>query len=88
MIPTRKRYSATAFVRELNAVFGLSAEQQFRFRDLIDPEDWQEIAQVPDAYQDSRYLTGKRSALDQKIMESKDKTSKAMHMDTKPDLIR
>ena len=77
-----------AFVQKLNEVFGLSQGQQFRFRDLIDPEDWQEIAQVPDAYRDSRYLTGRLPALDERIHQSQEKTGKSRHADTKPDPIR
>ncbi len=55
------------FVQELNEVFKLDADNRFLVRDLIDPEDWQEIAQVQDAYQDMRYLTGKLPSLSAQI---------------------
>lgn len=44
------------FVRELNEV--LEMEKPFTVRQLIDPEDWQEIADVQDAYADERYTGG------------------------------
>lgn len=44
------------FVRELNEV--LEMEEPFMVRNLIDPEDWQEIAGVCDAYEDKRYIGG------------------------------
>lgn len=42
------------FVNELNAVFE-KTHYEIPLRTLIDPEDWQEIAKVEDAYTDSRY---------------------------------
>ena len=42
------------FVNELNAVFE-KTEYEIPLRTLIDPEDWQEIANVKDAYTDNRY---------------------------------
>ena len=41
------------FVKDLNTL--LDIKNPFRIRDLIDPEDWQEIADVCDAYEDVRY---------------------------------
>ena len=67
---TRKDFTAEKclqFIKELNEVFELDNDNQFRMMDLIDPEDWQEIAQVQDAYSDPRYLTGKLPALDSQI---------------------
>ena len=76
------------FAQELNKVFGLPEEQQFQLCKLIDPEDWQEIAQVQDAFQDSRYLTGKLPALKARLRESQDKINHATSTDRKPDPIR
>ena len=45
----------TEFVKELNNVFKLCGEELFTIKELIDPEDWQEIAGVYDAYKDERY---------------------------------
>lgn len=42
------------FVNELNEVFE-KTEYEIPLRTLIDPEDWQEIANIEDAYTDSRY---------------------------------
>jgi hypothetical protein len=42
------------FVADLNAVFDLQ-DDKFLLKSLIDPEDWQEIANVNDAYSDIRY---------------------------------
>lgn len=43
------------FVKELNSSFGFEGEDRLRLKELIDPEDWQEIAQVQDASADKRY---------------------------------
>lgn len=45
------------FVGELNNALELSGDDRFLVRNLIDPEDWQVIAQVYDAYKDLRYLS-------------------------------
>lgn len=55
---TRKDFTpekCIQFVAELNEVFKLSGSDKFLIEELIDPEDWQEIADVRDAYQDERY---------------------------------
>lgn len=55
---TRKDFTpekTLQFINDLNNVFELG-EEGFKVRDLIDPEDWQEIANVRDAYKDERYL--------------------------------
>lgn len=41
------------FVKDLNTA--LETEDQILLRNLIDPEDWQEIAGIPDAHADERY---------------------------------
>ena len=43
------------FVDELSDIFRLSSCKKQLMRTLIDPEDWQEIANIHDAYQDIRY---------------------------------
>ena len=43
------------FVEDLNSLFELKGEDKFLVKDLIDPEDWQEIAGVPDASEDKCY---------------------------------
>lgn len=45
------------FVKDLNAVF--ETENAILLRNLIDPEDWQEIAGIRDAYEDDRYRLNK-----------------------------
>lgn len=44
------------FVGELNKVLGLMGDNRFRVRELIDPEDWQGMARVDNAYADKRFL--------------------------------
>jgi hypothetical protein len=44
------------FVNDLNVIFELVDEEKFKVRDLIDPEDWQEIVNINDAYTDERYI--------------------------------
>lgn len=44
------------FVQDLNRVFQLKGKHAISLRDLIDPEDWQEIAGIHDAHLDERYL--------------------------------
>lgn len=47
------------FVRALNKTFGWNnTNEGYKLSQLIDPEDWQEIADISDAYSDKRY-TGK-----------------------------
>ena len=51
---TRKDFTpekCIAFVKDVNKFVGAD----FKVQNLIDPEDWQEIAQVYDAYEDKRY---------------------------------
>ena len=43
------------FVAELNTMFREFNDSYISVKSLIDPEDWQEIAQVQDAYEDDRY---------------------------------
>lgn len=45
----------TQFVEDLNQTFELVRDDLFFLNELIDPEDWQEIADIPDAYSDKRY---------------------------------
>lgn len=55
---TRKDLTAeriTAFVRELNAFTKHTCDTTCKLRVLIDPEDWQEIANIADASTDERY---------------------------------
>ena len=47
------------FFDRLNETLGLFGKEEIQMNSLIDPEDWQEIAGVDDAYEDERY-TGKR----------------------------
>ena len=42
------------FVKDLN--WALESNEPILLKDLIDPEDWQEIADVRDAYEDERYI--------------------------------
>ncbi len=44
-----------AFVDELNNLFEFYGADKILVRDLIDPEDWQEIADIRDASEDERY---------------------------------
>lgn len=58
---TRKDFTpemCVKFVEDLNNLFELK-EDKFLVRELIDPEDWQEIADVHDAYEDERYSPAK-----------------------------
>ena len=43
------------FFAELNGLFHLYGEDRVLLKDWIDPEDWQEIADVTDAYEDPMY---------------------------------
>ena len=43
------------FFAELNGLFHLYGEDRVLLKDWIDPEDWQEIANVTDAYEDPMY---------------------------------
>lgn len=43
------------FVADLNTMFRKFNDTYITVKALIDPEDWQEIAQVQDAYEDGRY---------------------------------
>lgn len=55
---TRKDFTpekAIQFIKDLNEVFELEGSEKFLLRNLIDPEDWQEMANVHDAYEDMRY---------------------------------
>lgn len=57
---TRKDFTPekiSEFVKDLNSVFSLNGEDNmFTIREIIDPEDWQEIAGTHDAYEDERYI--------------------------------
>ena len=46
------------FVKDLNAVLE-TEEEPILLRNLIDPEDWQEITGIPDADEDDRYRLNK-----------------------------
>lgn len=55
---TRKDFTpekTIQFIKDLNEVFDLEDSEKFLLKNLIDPEDWQEIAKVNDAYDDIRY---------------------------------
>ena len=55
---TRKDLTAeklVVFSNELNAWAG-EYGWSIPLHVIVDPEDWQEIANIPDAYQDIRYL--------------------------------
>ena len=55
---TRKDFTAEKtiqFVDDLNELFNLEGEEKLLVKELIDPEDWQEIANVRNAYEDLRY---------------------------------
>lgn len=43
------------FVADLNTMLREFNDSYIAVKTLIDPEDWQEIAQVQDAYEDNRY---------------------------------
>ena len=43
-----------SFIKDLN--WALEPNEPILLKDLIDPEDWQEIADVRDAYDDGRYI--------------------------------
>lgn len=43
------------FVADINTVLRKFNDSYITIKSLIDPEDWQEIAQVKDAYEDDRY---------------------------------
>lgn len=57
---TRKDFTPekiSEFVKDLNSVFSLNDEDNMlTIREIIDPEDWQEIANIHDAYEDERYI--------------------------------
>lgn len=44
------------FVSDLNTLLGLKGQNRFTVRELIDPEDWQEIANINNACSDERYM--------------------------------
>lgn len=44
-----------AFLTELNSILDLHGENRFHLWELIDPEDWEELANVVDAHTDPRY---------------------------------
>jgi len=75
---TRKDFTpekCIQFVEELNEIFKLSGKDKFLVKELIDPEDWQEIADVRDAYQDKRYTSNPLKSIDKdtnKINDEKD----------------
>lgn len=55
---TRKDFTpekTIQFIYDLNKVFELEDNEKIQIKELIDPEDWQEIANVNDAYNDIRY---------------------------------
>ena len=43
------------FVADLNTMLRKFNNEYVSVKSLIDPEDWQEIAQVKNAYEDDRY---------------------------------
>ena len=45
----------TEFVSDLNTMLRKFNNSYIEVKTLIDPEDWQEIAQIKDAYEDDRY---------------------------------
>lgn len=45
------------FVKDLNEIFDLKDDERFFVKELIDPEDWQEIAGINNAYDDKRYVS-------------------------------
>ena len=44
----------TSFIADLNSILN-KIDYEVKLRTLIDPEDWQEIARIQDAYEDPRY---------------------------------
>lgn len=64
-----------SFVDELNKIFYLTGKGRFLVKDLIDPEDWQELANVPDAYGDKRFVSGRHSTIDDIIASAGNKIS-------------
>lgn len=55
---TRKDFTpekTIQFVDDLNNTFELQGEGRIQIKELIDPEDWQGIADIHDAYEDARY---------------------------------
>lgn len=57
---TRKDLTADRlmeFVNDLNIAMGMEEWNRFTLKELIDPEDWQEIAGVHDAQRDLRYVS-------------------------------
>lgn len=58
---TRKDLTAEKiieFVDDLNSIFHLDKEEKILISELIDPEDWQELANIDDAYKDQRFIEG------------------------------
>lgn len=56
---TRKDFTSdilVEFVQDLNELFELKDMERFIVRNLIDPEDWQEITGIHDAYEDERFF--------------------------------
>lgn len=63
------------FIEELNEIFKLPDDNKLLIKELIDPEDWQVIADVRDAYQDERYTSSTLNSIDKdanKTNEAKD----------------
>lgn len=57
-----------SFVKELSEALACT----FEIKELIDPEDWQELANIQDAYEDPRYQCGRQNQsldLNQESME-------------------
>lgn len=55
---TRKDFTpkkCIEFVSDLNTAFELPKDYNFLLKNLVGPEDWQEIANIHDAYEDERY---------------------------------
>lgn len=78
------------FVADLNDVFEFQGKDKLQVRQLIDPEDWQEIANVRDAYSDKRYTTGVLTSLSSMIDAAHSKASGASVKENinEPNLVR
>jgi len=76
---TRKDFTpekCMQFVNDLNDLFELTGENRFVISELIDPEDWQEIADVRDAYEDPRYYVKPEVSLTEQITRAESLGSK------------
>lgn len=51
--PDLKAEDLVAFFSEINEILG---EEDNLLKTFVDPEDWQEISDVRDAYEDNRYM--------------------------------